>query len=315
MISKSLRKLLFGIPADETLFSKRGFQAVSPEVRIRLEQVAGMFVEGYHLALLNDQLDSLTQQLEQLPNEMRGFGYEGAAMALALLDFLSLRRRNRLQQFLAGAGSNHIYMVHVGVGWAWARLHRNVNKALASLDPLLGWLAVDGYGFHEGYFHWPKIVTHQRVPRRLSGYARRVFDQGLGRGLWFIKGANLDVIARTINGFPSARQADLWSGIGLAATYAGGVDETDLQRLAELGNAFRPQLAQGAAFAAKTRQRAGNLTSHTEQACQIFCASSAEVAAQVTDDTLIDLSYQETIPAYEIWRQRIQAYFKNKINF
>lgn len=315
MLSKPLRKFLFGIPADETLFSKRGFQAISPEVRTRLEQVAGMFVEGYHLALLNDQLDSLTQQLEQLPNEMRGFAYEGAAMALALLDFLSLRRRNRLQQFLAGAGSNHIYMVHVGVGWAWARLYRNVNKALASLDPLLGWLAVDGYGFHEGYFHWPKIVTQQHVPRRLSGYARRVFDQGLGRGLWFIKGADVEVIARTINGFPSARQADLWSGIGLAATYAGGVDETDLNRLAELGDAFRPQLAQGAAFAAKTRQRAGNLAPHTEQACQVFCALPANAAAQVTDETLIDLSYQETIPAYEIWRQRIQARFKNEVNF
>jgi hypothetical protein len=313
MISKSLRKRLFGIPADETLFSKRGFQAISPEVRNRLEQVAGMFVDGYHLALLTDQLDSLVQQLEQLPNEMRGFAYEGAAMALALLDFLSLRRRNRLQQFLAGAGSNHIYMVHVGVGWAWARLYRNVNKALNSLDPLLGWLAVDGYGFHEGYFHWPKIVTQQRVPRRLSGYARRVFDQGLGRGLWFIKGADVEVIARTINSFPTARQADLWSGIGLAATYAGGVEESYLNRLAKLGNAFRPQLAQGSAFAAKARQRAGNLTSHTEQACQIFCALSAEAAAQVTDDALIDLSYQETIPAYEIWRQRIQARFKNSV--
>ena len=313
MISKSLRKRLFGIPADETLFSKRGFQAISPEVRNRLEQVAGMFVEGYHLALLTDQLDSLIQQLEQLPNEMRGFAYEGAAMALALLDFLSLRRRNRLQQFLAGAGSNHVYMVHVGVGWAWARLYRNVNKALTSLDPLLGWLAVDGYGFHEGYFHWPKIVTQQRVPWRLSGYARRVFDQGLGRGLWFIKGADVEVIARTINSFPAARQADLWSGIGLAATYAGGVDKTVLQRLVELGNTFRPQLAQGAAFAAKTRQRAGNPTSHTEQACQIFCALSADAAAQVTDETLIDLSYQETIPAYEIWRQRIQARFKNSV--
>lgn len=313
MISNSLRKRLFGIPADETLFSKRGFQAISPEVRNRLEQVAGMFVEGYHLALLTESLDSLIQQLEQLPNEMRGFAYEGAAMALALLDFLSLRRRNRLQQFLAGAGSNHIYMVHVGVGWAWARLYRNVNKALSSLDPLLGWLAVDGYGFHEGYFHWPKIVTQQRVPWRLSGYARRVFDQGLGRGLWFIKGADVEVIAHTINRFPAARQADLWSGIGLAATYAGGVEESYLNRLAELGNAFRPQLAQGSAFAAKARQRAGNLTSHTEQACQIFCALSAEAAAQVTDDALIDLSYQETIPAYEIWRQRIRDRFRNSV--
>jgi len=306
----NLRRRLFGIPPEDTQFSKRGFHALSCQTQAHLEKVAGMFVEGYHFALENDRLDSLTQQLDQLPNDLRGFAYEGAAMALALLDFLSLRRRSRLREFLQGAGDAHIYMVHVGVGWAWARLYRHVNRALASLDPLLGWLAVDGYGFHEGYFHWPTSVTQQTVPRRLSGYARRVFDQGLGRSLWFSQGADVEVIARTIRDFPTSRQADLWSGIGLAATYAGGVDESHLQRLAELGKAFRPQLAQGAAFAAKTRQRAGNLVPHTQQACQILAATSAEAAAQVTDDTLIDLPYQDNSPAYEIWRQRIQARFK-----
>ncbi|MEN8221469.1 MAG: DUF1702 family protein, partial [Pseudomonadota bacterium] len=239
------RKLLFGISPDETTFSKRGFQAVSDEVRQQLERIGETFVYGYHAALLDDNLESLCKQLDTPPNEMRGFAYEGAAMAMTILDFLSPFNRSRFKRFVQGAGAHHTYMVHVGAGWAWARLHRNVKKGLAGLDPLLGWLAVDGYGFHEGYFHWQKTITQGIVPRRLSGYARRVFDQGLGRCLWFVKGADVETIAHTINSFPPERQADLWSGIGLAATYAGGADETALTHLVKLSNDFRPQLAQG----------------------------------------------------------------------
>lgn len=308
---KSLRKRLFGIPPDETQFSKRGFHLPStPDLRARLEGIGQTFVDGYHAALLDDNPDSLSQQLNTIDNEKRGFAYEGAAMALAILDFISLRNRNRLKQFIHGPGSPHIYMVHVGIGWAWARLYRNVNKALTPLDPLLGWLAIDGYGFHEGYFHWQKTVTHQKVPRHLSNHARRVFDQGLGRSLWFIKGADVEIIAQTINNFPTPRQADLWSGIGLAATYAGGVDEAALKHLVELGNLFRPQLAQGSAFAAGARQRAGNPAPHTALACQILCGTATTEAAQLTDETRLDLPYKETEPAYEIWRQRIQNHYR-----
>jgi hypothetical protein len=216
-----------------------------------------------------------------------------------------------LQQFIQGAGAHHIYMVYVGAGWAWARLPCNVNKALTTFDPLLRWLAVDGYGFHEGYFHWRKTITQGIIPRRLSGYALRVFDQGLGRSLWFVKGADVEVIANTINGFPAERQADLWSGIGLGATYAGGADETALTHLVKLSNNFRPQLAQGSAFAAKARERAGNPTSHTTQACQIFCGTNTTDAAHVTDAALINLPYEAPEPAYEIWRQRIQNHYLN----
>lgn len=303
------RKLLFGISPNETTFSKRGFHAVSDDVRQRLENIGETFVYGYHAALLNDNIVLLSQQLDTLPNEMRGFAYEGAAMAMTLLDFLSPFNRNRFKQFVQGAGVDHIYMVYVGAGWAWARLHRNVNKALTTLDPLFGWLAVDGYGFHEGYFHWQKTVTQGIVPRHLSGYARQVFDQGVGRSLWFIKGADVEMIANTVNSFPTERQADLWSGLGLGATYAGGTDEAALTQLVKLSKDFRTQLAQGAAFAAKARERAGNLTPHTVQACQIFCGTNTTEAARVTDEALIDLPYTGSEPAYEIWRQRIQNHY------
>ena len=69
----------------------------------------------------------------------------------------SLLGTRSARSFLAGPGAAHTYMVHVGAGWALAQLRRRVDRALARLDPLLGWLAVDGYGFHQGYFRWPDV--------------------------------------------------------------------------------------------------------------------------------------------------------------
>ena len=232
-------------------------------------------------------------------------------MALALLDRLTPWRRNRIETFLDGAGGAHVYMVHVGVGWALARLRRPVERHLARLDPVLRWLVVDGYGFNKCYFDPQRYVSRRELPR-LAGYARRVFDQGLGRCLWFVKGADPARVLDTIAGFEATRHADLWSGVGLACAYAGGTDRAAMQAMRTgAGDSWRP-LAQGAAFAAKARQRAGNPASHTTDACEILCGVSAQTAAAITDEALASAGHpiQEQVqPAYEAWRRRIQDRF------
>ena len=32
------------------------------------------------------------------------------------------------------------------------------------------WLAVDGYGFHEGFFHWQRYAEERATPPRLSSF-------------------------------------------------------------------------------------------------------------------------------------------------
>jgi hypothetical protein len=233
-------------------------------------------------------------------------------MGFALLDWLTPWRRDRIGEFLRGAGKAHIYMLHVGVGWIWARLPVNVRRARARLDPVLGWLAFDGWGFHEGFFHWPKYIAGESQPKRLGGYELRAFDQGLGRSFWFVHGGNAGLITRTISNFPAERQPDLWGGIGLAATYAGILDESALLALREQSGHHWQHLAQGAVFAAKARQRAGNLTAYTELAAGILCGLSAVDAARLSDATLENLPVDASQPAYEVWRQRIQNHFQKQ---
>jgi len=268
------------------------------------------FMAGYHAALEDVEPNALEPVLRRIELEWRGFAFEGAAMALALLDWLTPWRRDRVAAFLRGPGEAHAYMVHVGVGWVWARVPVNVLRAMGRLDPLLRWLALDGYGFHEAFFKWPKYLRGAPVPKQLTGYGARAFDQGFGRCLWFVDGGDVELIPRTIASFASHRQADLWSGIGLSSTYAGGAGEAALRKLRTSAGRHQPQLAQGSAFAAKARLRAGNPTVGTNLATQVLCGRSAEEAARLTDEALENLPLVGSEPAYEIWRQRIQQRFQ-----
>jgi len=307
-----LRHRVLGLSPSAVKFEQRGFRMASAALRERLETAGGTFLAGYHFALENGSTCELESRLDSVQLELRGFAFEGAAMGLALLELLTPWRSRGIETFLAGRGDQHAYMVHVGVGWVWARMPFGFRRWQKRLDPLLGWLAFDGWGFCEGFFRWPKYIAGQPLSQKLEGYERRGFDQGLGRSFWFVNGGNVGLIAQTIACFPGYRQPDLWSGAGLAATYAGIVPEDELENLRKLAGPFRPHLAQGAAFAAKARQRAGNSTDYTCRAAKIFCGMTADDAARVTDAALENLPADAEEPAYEIWRQRIQHHFAPK---
>jgi hypothetical protein len=302
-----------GIAAQEVTFARRGFRGGDENTRTRIEWIGRVFRQGYHAALQDTNPVKLGRRLAAIEAEVRGFAFEGAAMGLALLDLLTPRFGNRWRAFVRGPAAAHLYIAHVGVGWALARVPRRIDAVLAQFDPLLAWLIVDGYGFHEGFFHWPRSVERGQVPTRLRGYARRAFDQGLGRSLWFVDGADVARIAATVRTFAPSRRGDLWSGVGLACAYAGGVEDSMVDSLRVAAATDRPHLALGAAFAAKARELAGNTTGHTDRACRILCGVPAPVAAQLTDAALEGLAPYGDDPAYEIWRQRIRALFTPRV--
>lgn len=303
-----LLKKLLSIAPEEVTFARRGFRVPRASVREHLERIGEAFRQGYQAVLQDPRKSVLTARLETVELEFRGFAYEGAAMAMDLLDQLRPWAERLLPAFLAGPGRRHRYMVHVGAGWSMARLRLRLRRSLSELDPLLGWLAYDGFGFHEGYFHWPRYANGTWRTALLQGYALRAFDQGLGRSMWFVSGADPQWISAVISSFPETRRGDLWSGVGLACAYAGGCDEEEIVSLLQLSIEYRSHLAQGAVFAAKTREYAGNPMPHTESACRIFCGLSLHQAAVIADQALCQ-AMAEDEPAYEDWRFRIREQF------
>ena len=297
----------------------RGFHIKDAESRELLETVGRTFLLGYGYAAEARVTTDAEERLESVPTRFRGFAYEGAAMGFAIRDAMPFGRGNRVARFIAGRAEAHVYMAYVGVGWAMARLPRMLWSRIAPTDPLLRWLALDGYGFHQAYFRTQRYVHEQyrekRFPWPAEGprwYADRVIDQGIGRAMWFIGGTDPEVVAGLIRGFAEERHADLWAGTGLAASYACGGDDDELVKLAELAGPHRPSLAQGSAFATEARVRAGLVVAHTEQTARIFCDMTPDEAAKVCLDIkaeLGDAPMTDGLPTFEVWRRRIANEF------
>jgi hypothetical protein len=197
----------------------------------------------------------------------------------------------------------YIHLAHVGVGWAMARLPIARRALLAPLEHELAPLAYDGWGFHDGYFR-PGLIAAGR--RRVRGRFANAYDQGVGRSLWFSQGAEPAALAEAVAKLSPARRDDLWSGIGLAATYAGGAEPDQLRKLALESGSSLAWMRQGAAFAVAAHDRAGLVPVHTVQAAEEICGLPAAKLSQLVDEERRIGSRPEPQPAaYEAWRGRV----------
>jgi hypothetical protein len=298
------------------LLDVRGFHKKNPAAQEMLETIGKTFLKGYAYAAGAQTVADAERDLESVPARFRGFAYEGAAMGYTMRDGLPFGGTGHFTRFLAGRAAVHDYMAYIGLGWAMARLPRLRWPKSSDIDPFMRWLVLDGYGFHQAYFRTKQYVHEQFQPPGFpwpsdgpSWYADRAIDQGIGRALWFVGGTDPQLVNTLISKYSAQRQPDLYSGAGLAATYAGGVDESELRTFLELAGEHRSQVAQGSAFGAEARVRAGLLMPHTELATQVFCGLTAGQAAQLTHDTRPAGAVEGELPAYEVWRQRTASEF------
>lgn len=307
-VARWFRLALLSFHPRHTRADVRDFRVEEVALRRRLNEIGCVFHAGYMAALRTGGPDSLDpHEYDSWDGDMEGFFAEGAAFGFSLLDCLPLPGADRFSTFVQGAGQKHVYMGYVGYGWALASLPRWLVHSPLDEDSLLGWLAFDGLGFSRGYFQPEQAIRSKEREPNLSGYARRAFDQGLGRSLWFVKGAHSARIASTIKTFDPSRREDLWSGVGLAATYAGGREAADLRRLHSLGD--HGWLAQGAAFAVEARHRAGIVTPEVNTACSALIGlaplDAAHIVRECKPNQMVD-SAEDSTPRYEQWRQCVR---------
>jgi len=311
----SLAPVLLRVDDREVEFQRRGFECPRESSRHHLERIGRSFLHGYHRALHGPVDAGLLGFLDEVDPVYRGFAYEGAAMACGLLDALSPLRKKRFASLLSAA-PRHVYLLYVGLGWAWARLpwkKYGLPTGLRRLDPLLGWLVADGLGFHQTYFH-PAVTLHRQQRPRWGGYAERAFDQGVGRAIWFASGAAVNRIRALVTAFPRERQSDLWGGVGLAMAYAGGAPADEALLVLQTAGDDAAEVAQGVAFGAQARFLAGSLTSHTEAVCQAVWGRSAPETARLTDTALAEVADRHSPEAYASWRHQLRRMWQAPVS-
>ncbi|WP_410582780.1 DUF1702 family protein [Amycolatopsis sp. lyj-108] len=316
----SVRRYVLTPQLRDVTFARRGFPAAAAPAAGTLEAIPQAVLCGFEWGIdARDQWE-LERRLELVLPEQLGFAYEGATMACTVLDAMRGGRGTRTRELLEGPGAPHIFLAYIGIGFAMARLPRalwgKVIPALSSspYHPTMSWLAVDGYGFDRAYFDTRKWVDEQRIPKPYPWqgcpeYFPRAIDQGIGRALWFINGAVPEAVAEAVGRFSEERGPDLWSGVGLAATFAGGCPPDGLADLRRAAGRYRPDLALGMVFAAKARVHAGFVPEHSEQAVRAFGDLTVDAAVRLADGTAVHDGGSPAEPPYELWRQKIRAHF------
>jgi hypothetical protein len=275
---------VFGLSPEAVRFGERGFVCADPSVRAKLEEILRVFVRGYNIALRERDDTLVSARLaREFDSHHVGFAFEGAGMCYALFDLLVPWSTSRLRAFTDGAARRHDYIATVGAGFAvarvpWGRLL--LNSYLQRLEATVAWCVIDGYGFHQGIFHPERFTVECRqAPSALPAYARQLFNSGVGRSFWWTLGASPTLIRQAIDRFPQATQGEMWCGVGVAASYAGGVEARVLWDLLEQSGDWSGDFLSGFPFAARMRQKGENPSPWTTDACIELLKTTPDEAA------------------------------------
>jgi enediyne biosynthesis protein E3 len=218
--------------------------------------------------------EGLDGHLSGIDPEFVGFAVEGASMGLFM------RREKHgdaasLAAFQAGPWGRYGALIYAGIGLGLGEFNLPVAPAVEAADDLMAAFIVDGYAFHFGFIEPAAHLNGQPWPDGIDGDVGRVFDVGLARSLWFGRAGAASLVASSVTAFDEARHEDLWAGIGFAATYAGGLSESDVAVLFDAAGPHRAVLAAGSALAAHVRVHSGNLVPTTESNCLALAGRSA----------------------------------------
>jgi hypothetical protein len=312
----SLRRFLLTPPLNEVSFTRRGFPVGATRTTERLEAIPHAVVCGFEWGIDAYDCREVERRLVLVEPAMRGFFYEGVAMAFTVRDAF---RGHRTRDLAMGVGRPYIFLTLIGIGFAMARLPRAVwHKVLPDLTgspyyPAMSWLAVDGYGFSLAYCDKARWVDAQEVPPPYPwagspDYFPRAVDQGVGRALWFIHGGQTREVADAVLRFPRWRHADLWSGVGLAAAFMGGSGVDDLAVLLLAAGEHQAELGLGAVLAAKARAHSGHVPDYTAATLWALASLTVTEADALAESMGLFAVGDGSVPQYEVWRHQVRTY-------
>ncbi|MBL4604124.1 MAG: DUF1702 family protein [Flavobacteriaceae bacterium] len=207
------------------------------------------FIEGYQRALKTEKKDISSLFQGANPNAI-GFMFEGAGMALTMLDEMNNSEEKYLPILFSGRPESELKLCAIGVGWASARLSKPVGWKPSGISDQ--WLPAitNGYGFHQGFFNSEAYESNSFFD--VDEEHRENFDIGLGRALWFIHEGEIEPIAEFMTNLKPSRQCYLWTGIGIACVF--NSDDKKKTTLRELASQNESYLIAGFEKAANLKQ-------------------------------------------------------------
>ncbi len=283
------------------------------EVLLRIERIKSVFLDTQIFYSMHDNMDALIGYLENTETEFRSIAYESASMAIALKDLKENGRINTWLFYKNGPALAHKAQVHVGLGWAIAKLNLPFLPVVKKIDTLLYDRVLDGCGYYDGSFRHNQTIINRQLPGYLPEAGISMYDQGVGRSLWYTSSADIIKIHSVIKSFPAIRQASLWRGIGIAVAYVGGCDDETLKTLLQYASINRIQLTYGAALASRSRLEANTMTTDTDHCSRLwFTLTTSEANMDSLDPANPVMNENEEV--YFNWIKQVEESLANSFD-
>ncbi|HZG09874.1 MAG TPA: DUF1702 family protein [Allosphingosinicella sp.] len=270
----------------------------------RMGRVANVVALTQNLCLTLDPL-ALEVYLANLDPDMRGFAVEGVGMGLFTREVAG-DADGLLDRFLSGTGAQFSGLGYTGVGLGHVHVRLPFDATLLDRWAGIGrWMVLDGLGFWSSKMDWQRHGLQFQLHPGVDEVHRRIFDRGLGRSGWFENGTVVTRVADWVRSFPEDRRRDIALGIGVAATFTGGVEEEELRALRQLLPEHAMDLAAGSLNAAETRFAAGIDTAYTERATRVLAGMSVVDAHDAAKEARRSLSadgYSDLLHWYDALR-------------
>jgi enediyne biosynthesis protein E3 len=290
-------------------FSRLHKDAPTPKRKI-VDDLMDMFTTGYNAALETDP-ETLAKHIAGVDFIERSVMLEGSYAAVASMDLKQGANWVKLQELMAVA-SDSVIAINEGIGHALCQQRMQIDFIPKVTSTFWGWMAIDGFGCHAGYFRWPEVIGRQEIPAYLDEIGLRAFDQGVGRAIWLIGAADPKTIDSIISKFPKIRRADLWSGVGMMIGFWGADDSRDMRRFLIASGRWRPWLQLGVAFAAMGRLQANQVTDFTREACRMICESNDTEAIGIATKCLESLeSPPDDSHKFNQWKNLIASEYSS----
>jgi hypothetical protein len=248
------------------------------------EKIRAVFLETQLFYATHDDLPALIVYLANTEKEFSSIAYESASMAIALKNFEADTFPHEWLLFVNGPAAAHQAQVYVGLGWAIAKFNFPFLKAIEKLESQFYLRIADGCGYYDGSFKYRQTVINQQLPVYLPVTAMPMYDQGIGRSIWYTEKADIHKMHSKIETFAADRHANLWRGIGIAVAYVGGCNDEDLKTLLKYAAANGFQLACGAALAARSRTMAKTMTADTDCCSRLWFGLTADAHIITNED-------------------------------
>lgn len=275
------------------------------------ERIQAVFLDTQLFYATHDSMPALIEYLDNTDPEFSSIAYESASMLIAINDIEACTFPTGWLTFADGPALPHKAQVYVGLGWAIAKLNLPFLETLNKLETHIYFRIADGCGYYDGSFRRRQTVLSQQLPFNIPVEALPMYDQGVGRSIWYTAKTDIAKIRSMIETFPANRQPDLWRGIGIAVAYVGGCSETELKTLWQYAGISGLQLAIGAALAARSRIQANTITADTDRCSRLWFTLVA------SDTKLIafkpgEHANEKTEMTYLSWIDQIEAYLLKK---